>query len=104
MISEAGRSLKRSTHGTGKAGELDTEVHDLDTPELQAVREVQDRAPISGSESVAGAEVGLLSTGRCDPGRRDLAADDALAVIRLETVDAHGRRWATGSRSAAGGR
>ena len=59
---------------------------------LKAVLKVQDRASIEyGSEGIAWAERRGLAVDRLrDPGRRTQSTDDALAVIGLQPVDAHG--------------
>ena len=53
---------------------------------------LQDRASVEhGSEGVVWAERRRLAVdGLRDPGRRDQATDDALAIVGLQPVDAHG--------------
>ncbi len=94
MISETSpHRLEPVDHAIGESGDLDAEVpHDLGAANLKSVLEVQDRAPIEhGRECVTRFENRRLALDRLgDPGRRDQAADDALAIIGLEPVDSHG--------------
>ena len=68
-------------HGVGEADELDAvRMHHAHAAELEAVGEMQDHAAAhQAREGVLGRELRRRRAGRCDPGRRDLPADDALA-------------------------
>ena len=99
-------------HGAvGIAGELDAmRVHHQRAADLQIAGEIEhgaaidDGAPGFVRRKAGGAVDAERLIERCERFGRDEAADDALAVIGLEAVDAHVRRPAAGPRSAAAGR
>ena len=78
-------------HGVGEAGQLDAMcAHHADAPKFQAFGELENRAPFEqrGEGGVRRQRRCVASQRSRHPGRRDLAADDALAGIGLKPVDA----------------
>src|SRR3546814_9341447 len=89
-LMEKAVSAEALAHRVGEAGELDAVgAHDADAAELEALGEVEDGLAVDqGREGVIRCQSADSHRQRArDPGGRNLAADDALAVIGLEPVD-----------------